>query len=474
MQILALPSPYTDIVVIISMSLMTAFFALVRPELILKIIPFSLALTAFYVTLGTKWPSDKLVPLIFSVGCCMYLMRYNLPTSHLIPKNHIFKLLVLISISAIWGFIYLPDCEINAPAMQMPEIRTIVRIIYYIAAMAYFLAPLIFLPLVTDKLSPLKMYVYAGTVLAVYAVYQYIAYHIGLPYRGIKYWEDHSGFGGLETMSGLFRANGLANEPKQLSMYCVTAGLCSYVLSRTVTQQKMKLFVLTVLQFVGFLLAFSGSGFLAVMLFLMAMFFIFLKQADKKYQIPWMQILLAIPLLIALTIASGYWTKVQTFTNAITFDRVKFSISDSGSAVEERIDNYLLLLFVQNPSFILTGCGMGNQPYWVFDKYHVGIHPTRGISPADSGWLNLLADFGITSIIIFIIIIRGTIRDYLYVIKNDISSDTRTGIIISFYSVLLSVCLMFFVGAFNLLVFWLGMFYAFRNSAVNEIKPGID
>jgi O-Antigen ligase len=474
MELLALPSPYTDFAILAFLCLQAVFFALIRPESILKIIPFSLSFTTFYIFIGTKWSADKLLPMIFFIACLLYVMRSDRRSLNLIPQKMLFFALFLICTSTILGFIYLPESEIYAPTMQMPGLRTSIRAFFYIVSLAYCLAPLLFLPIINDKLSTLKMYTYAGAALSVYAVYQYIAFYFGLPYRGIKYWGDTMGYGALETMGGLFRANGLANEPKQLSMYCITAVVCSFMLSRTLPHDKQKFLRIAFLLFCGFVLAFSGSGFLAVMLFIVIAFIISLIQSDRKYHIPWFRILLAVPILIAVLVASGYWSKVTSFVNATTFDRVHYPIVASRHMAEERTDYYLMSILVNEPSFVLTGFGMGNEPFWIFDRYHVGIHPTRGISPVDSGWLNLLADFGIISIVIFFIIMQAVIRDYILLMKNNLSFETRTGVVASFYSFLMTACLMLFVSAFNLLMFWLGMFYAYKNIAMKEITQSAD
>lgn len=468
MELLALPSPYFDYIYVLSICLLTAYCSLFRPTPIINVTPFALALTTFYITIGTKWSAEKLVPIIFIVGYSLRTIVLKKYDPEISIKKIFLPALLLICASTIFGLMYLPEGDLITTGMQSPGIRSIIRGVSYIFSLLYFIIPLLFLDKLSDRLSPLKFYIYAGSILAVYAIYQNFAFRFGLPYRGIKYWEDTFGYGALETMGGLFRANGLANEPKQLSMYCITAAVCSFVLGSYLIKDSNKFKSFTLLNFIGFVLAYSGSGIFAFVLFVITFIFSPFNQIKSYIYVNLTKKLIIFISVLIILFASGKLSTIHKFADTLIFERADFSFNVDKIEGGKRVDYYVMSLLTSAPSHIITGFGMGNHPFWVFDKYKVGMDRDKGLEAADSGWLNLLADFGIISIAIFIAILTSVIKSYFSITGCNMSIQTRAGLDASFYCIMLSVFLMFFVAAFNLMLFWLGIFYAFKNIHIIE------
>jgi hypothetical protein len=435
-----------------------------KPEKLLLVTPYALALSGFYITVGTKWNAEKVLPLVAGFFLLLNVFATRRLQSNRLLSHVVIVCTLFIVASTILGAFYYPEIEISTTTMQTPFVRAVIRGISYEVALIYFIMPVLLLPMFKDKLLPARFFVYPGLVLFVYGAYQILAHKLGLPYRGIKYWEGQFGFGAMETLGGMFRANGLANEPKQMSMYCLTAAICSFLLAGGWSGNK-KFRIFALLCFLGFLMTLSGSGLLAAISLMVAgtvvASFQKRKATSESLTVIW-------PYLILLVLMLFLFNKSDhafTFLKSTTVDRVSLAVPKSG-----RTDNYVVALIAEKPLFLLTGFGMGNHPFWTYERFGVGTSAFSGVQAADSGWLNLLCDFSIIGLLFFGFWLAKVMRNFLNTTnESDLSEEMRKGMNISFYSFLAAFFLNFFTGSLNVMLFWLGMLHTYTSLAKNEV-----
>lgn len=466
MQFLSLPSPITDIYFLGIFAFITAYITLVRPWNVVNLLPFALGITAFYVTIATKVNGEKLVPAVFLVCYCIYRTRYRINFDNIKEIKFTSMLLLLTAISVTVGAFYYPDSDIALPTAQSPFLRSIVRGSSYVMSFLYFVIPALFLPYLRNPLSPAKYFVYCGFVTATYAVYQNIAHIYGLPYRSIKYFEHKFGYGSLETLGGIFRANGLSNEPKQLGMFCLVALICAILLAFSRQTSRFGFLTLGGICLLGFLLPLSGSSLLAALLF--GLIILIITIIRRKNYLPVSAFYVWIMLVVSISYLGITDKHIMLFEYAdkLTMERIRLG-SEYSQYV--RIEKYVLSFFTSDPIFMITGFGMGNYTFWVYEKYRVGIDSKLGVMPINSSWLNLLADFGIFGIVFFMnIIYRANKTFFSDIVSSEANKALNSGIIMSYYCLILSACLMFFVQALNIFLFWVGMLVGFSRCLKQE------
>lgn len=348
-----------------------------KPERLLLFLPTFLTID-FFIPILSQLTPGRLVPLC--IGFWLISMRkgeFRVPY-----KNWATSYSILIIISTFLALLF-----------DDSGLRPIIRSLSYINLLILF----IFASYYGKSRQGLFFFFhglsYAGLLHGGYALYQIVANQVGLPYRGIVRGVGAVSSGAISR--GLFRINGLADEPKRLGLVLIASVISMLVISayqRKKYQKTWRIFLAIAVLLIS-LYTFSSSYLIALALWVPLC--LLLSSKSYKYGAGLFAILL---MLFLLTPESG-----KSFINN------QFELLDSRQTeIVQGLDSdriYRQELYAEDyiktkPETILTGVGMGRYNYVLSKEYgdNAGLSASGVLNPLNSEVLQILFDLGIAGI----------------------------------------------------------------------------
>ena len=231
-----------------------------------------------------------------------------------------------------------------------------------------------------------------GVILSLYGLYQIFAASTGLPFRGIVRGDSASQ---IAYEAGILRINSLASEPKRLGYVLFVCALASFFYSRIHSRRKWLFNSIGAAIIFTSIFTFSGSYFAAIALFAGAAALLYLYQAWKY--------------LIFATFVIG--AVLSSFPSLGLTDAVQQGVERRMQEVEVGLDGqrvYRQEFFAwdylsRHPMSSVYGVGLG-QYFLVLNREYgtgVGISDNGTLRPLNSGFLELVFDFGGAATILF-------------------------------------------------------------------------
>ncbi|WP_172297223.1 hypothetical protein [Pseudoruegeria sp. HB172150] len=382
-------SIFDPLVVLISFVL-TLYLLIKDPQRLLLYIPLMLSLFFFvpFVTLLTNWHT---VPMLIA-GWWVFQKKTRFPASISLPIAVIFvSFAAQFLVSVVYGDV---------------GTRLILRASHYVGVFALFLFAYYMSRRPGGYLLLLQGFALAAAVHSIYSFYQIIAFDLGLPFRGLV--RDQSGTASAAVESGLFlRVNGLSSEPKRLAYVLFVGALACFELVRIDVEKRRTLYrAFGYLSLIASILTFSGSYYLALVLFGITM------------------ALVNMSVLKSFAVLSFACLLVATFLGSATeryLDAMQQGIDRRFQEVEIGLDGevvYRQEFFAQDyvanhPSVVATGLGIGRYNVALFREYGLGVgYGQNGrILPLNSNFFELIFDLGgLATISFYACILVLTIR----------------------------------------------------------------
>lgn len=274
---------------------------------------------------------------------------------------------------------------LGALAVGDDSTRAVIRTIYYLGIFA--LLAFSYEACRTEEIYVLflKGLVVAGTILAVYGLYQIIAISTGLPFRGIV---RGTGVGQIAFEAGLLRINSLASEPKRLGYVLFVCALACPFYAQYRPERRRRL-IWTGVFIAGIsLLTFSGSYFSGIALFALAFLILYPSRAT-------------VYTLVLAVLVSLVW---GLFPDASVFEAISEGYERRLSEVEVGLDGRVVYRqefygwdYLENqPMAALFGVGLGQYFTVLHQTYGAGAgyNEYGGLQPFNSLFLELAFDFG--------------------------------------------------------------------------------
>lgn len=474
MAVFQLPHPWADAVIIGTLSTAGLIAGFRKHRASLVLLGAAVIFSTFWVPAGAQLGGQDVIPICIFVGLLVgESVRGRFLDTLPIPKTTVLVVVGLGAVATVSSWLA-PVMPPSGPGgLQAPVNRPFVQAASYIIMLLFFLIPN-WISIGTRELTTVARGIQGAVAAgAAYGVYQLIAFRLGLPFRGIHYFQGTVAQEGLGIMRAggvsLFRMSGLSNEPKQLAAVSIVAFVMALLSSRLYKYSGMRWVVLATCgaAFVG---AWSTGGLLAgVLVCFAALVWIMTsaRQALKRvFQMAGGIVLVA----AAAVVLSGEVDQALKVVGDITFGRVELPLVPATSGAGRRIENAVIDHFLSHPLSLITGVGLGNYPYvvgdagqWVSD---VGIQPMHSLP------LTLLADFGLISLVVLGgVIIRVSARGRFRLTIGD-QQDAKTsayGVVLS--GLITAVLVSVFLNLLPLVLLFLGVLYSFhRREAVLKGK----
>ncbi|MDP2738101.1 MAG: hypothetical protein Q8O82_05145 [Pseudorhodobacter sp.] len=361
---------FLDPLVVISGSLLAIRLIATNPIRLVGFLPAALSLYFFIptVTLLTLW---QIVPMML-IARAFLQGRIAFPAS-LKPIFALFAFALLISA----GYGYFAGNDAN---------RSLLRLVYYLGIMGLmaFGYEMGRRPESYDAL--VRGFAVIASVYAVYGVYQIIALHFGLPFRGIVYGKDGVGF---PVIQGLPRINALANEPKRLGFVLFVGALAFFELagSGSAHRRKQRIFygVMTLLVSV---LTLSTSYFVAVAMLAVGALVLYPDRAVRILP------LIVLVLVVALPIGAQFG--LLDIVVQIAESRTSEFTLGTDASIVYRQEFFGQEYIVEHPWRFFGGVGLGQYFSVLFSEFGPGVGYTEagGLAPFNSVFLEIIYDLG--------------------------------------------------------------------------------
>jgi hypothetical protein len=391
-----------------------AFFAgQTKPHRILYILPACLSFF-FFIPVGSNLTADKLVPAIFIVSVILSKGSDYFSIANNKANYWVGKLWLLVSLSAIIGTMY---SSYYATYVISPQFKTrlITQLIGYINYILIFIIIRKELSKIGGKKIALNAFLITTSILCIYGVYQHFAHQLGLPYRGIVYSVNSTGFGGYQDSKDLiFRVNSLANEPKRLSYFLVIS---------IIILLKYKVEILKKLNFIPYLsligihaivlwLTYSTSIYVSILILIifLIIYTLFIQFNKVLFQ----------QLAILLIIGAGTYIYHKAYFDTLYTLRVDKQLEREEVRAEVKGQEFL----INNPELFIVGFGPGIYNF-ALSKEFPGTAGLTGngtfLIPFNSGLLTYLFDFGIIGFYLLLYPFLQIMLNNKLASKNDFS-----------------------------------------------------
>jgi hypothetical protein len=366
-------------VVLLSFAL-TAYFMVTKPERLLLLLPTFLTID-FFIPFGSQLTPGRLVPLMIGVWV---LVNYGaLRTRKYSPWIGAAFFIIFAS------FFY---ALISGDA----GLRSVLRALSYVNLVFIFL----FVYHTAEDKRTFALAVWglaiAGMLHGGYAVYQFIAHKIGLPFRGIVYNEFGSGVVG--ELAGAFRINGLADEPKRLGYILFAAALAAaWLLTlRKTTLRQRRILNVTAWGCLGVSLLTYSTSYYIVLPIWMALYFL-ISAWVRKFAV--ISAFLAAGAL--LVVPSALTTASDRFAD-IVLSRSDEVAQGLDARFVYRQEFYAQALLKDNPVAVLTGVGLGRYNKVLEEEYGAGAgFDLEGfVKPLNSQVLEVVLDLGLPGLLL--------------------------------------------------------------------------
>lgn len=356
---------------------------------------FVLAGTAYAILLLSK-NSEKLfvfLPLAFSLYFILPAVGY-LTLSRTIPLLLIVRLIILgrfhtsptVNNFLVPLVLILAASFLIAPVLGADQTRVFVRFLYYVGMIALFLFCFEIGSRPGSDALLVKGFAMSAVVLTAYGGYQIVAHYTGLPFRGIVYGPNSSGY--FAEMFGLPRVNSLANEPKRLGFVLFVGALACFKMAREIPRKRMRWTAWGWSALLVSLLTFSSSYFLTLVLFVPCLFLLYRPKLRPSI------IFAGIIILAGLAIGPGMKI-VEVLGETYERRMAEISLGLDGKVVY-RQEFYAEEYLKRHPIQIISGVGVGRY-YQVLNKefgHGVGYSENGGLAPLNSNVFEAVFDLG--------------------------------------------------------------------------------
>lgn len=372
-----------DYIVIIGFIIATVYVAVTKPYNIIYLLP-AAGSVWFFIDFVTMITPIKIVPAIF------ILFTLNKGRGYFNFKNDFWAqaILILFCLYCIIGLIY--TLSFDGFESYSPYKRVLIQFMTYINQLFIYFILKKEIRTPADLSKFFRIFVITTTILCLYGFYQYIAFQLGLPFRGIVYSADQVS-AAYDKFYNFFRVNSLANEPKRLGNILVM-GLLMLLALRSSFSQKWIIFLVFVHILCGFL-TYSTTFFLLIGILIFCLVFLsFTDQALKYFRkLTLIFLMLSLPLLII------FQNRLQIIYNVRVVDQIERAQNEKSYY----LDKYAIDYFTADWSGFIFGYGLGNYNFILEKKIGVGV-TSYGLEIMNSGVLNLIYDFGYIGTLIFL------------------------------------------------------------------------
>lgn len=358
-----------DPLVVLAGTIYAAHILSVRPVRLMSFLPLALSLYFFIPTVSylTLW---RTVPLLL-IGWLLMKGRIRLAAS----ARPLFGAIVVLFLGSLaFALVFGADAE-----------RAVIRSLYYMSAIALFL----FAYEMGQKQEGYDLFVRGLAMVAIlyaaYGAYQILAYYTGLPVRGIVYGPNRSGL--IAAEAGIPRINSLANEPKRLGYVLFVGALACFALAfeRSGKASRRYMFAGTGIVAIS-VMTFSGSYFLAVLLFVVG--------ASLLYPMKMYKVAMAAGVVIAvLAVFNPSNPVITALETGIERRTEEVEVGLDGNVVYRQeffANDYL----ARHPWQAVTGVGVGQYYNALNAEYGsgVGYDERGGLMPLNSMLLEIVFD----------------------------------------------------------------------------------
>jgi hypothetical protein len=411
-----------------------------KPYRILYILPACLSFF-FFIPLGSNLTADKLVPAVFIVSVILSKGANYFSITNKKANNWVGRMWLLIAFSAIIGSIFSNYYEgyVISPFFKT---RLIIQLIGYINCLLIFIVIRKELSKVDGKRTALTAFLVTTTILCIYGLYQYFAHQFGLPYRGIVYSANSTGFGGYQDSDDLiFRVNSLANEPKRLTYFLVISII---ILIKYKSQLLKKINITTYFSLVGIhgivlWLTYSTSIYVSIFVFVifLILYTLFIKFNKALFR----------QLIFLLVLGTGTYLYQKVYFDKLYTVRVDKQLEREEVRAEVKGQEFIL----NNPEMFIIGFGPGIYNFALSKAYPevagLSEHGTFLI-PFNSGLMTYLFDFGLIGFYLLLYPFMQILLNKRVASKNEFSI-----FVVFMYCTAItlnpSITLFFFIGAFE-------------------------
>ncbi|MFT3748927.1 MAG: hypothetical protein QM768_11445 [Agriterribacter sp.] len=382
-----------DYVVVVGFIIATLFVANKNPHYIIYLLPAAGSFW-FFIDFLTMITPIKIVPAVF------ILATLNKGRGYLRFKNDMWAqgMLILFCIYCIVGLAY--TLGFQGFESYSPYKRVVIQFMTYLNQLLIYFILKVEIKTSKDLYVFFKVFIITTTFLCLYGFYQYIAFELGLPFRGIVYTADQVS-AAYDSYYQFFRINSLANEPKRLGNILVMGILMLLACKRGGNKW---INILIIVHLACGVLTYSTTLF--ILLGILVPCLLILSFIDKELKlfksVIFGAFLISIPLLLI------FRERIFTIYNVRVVGQIQYAQHEHSYY----LDKYAFDYFKENWQGMLIGYGLGNYNFILEKHIGAGLN-SFGLEIMNSGVLNLVYDFGYIGTIIFLWpLIAGIIQPY--------------------------------------------------------------